>query len=138
MNQMELKNDLLAAGVTEEALTKLDLTKIEEIISGANNIDEICTKMKEAYPDFNETEFKKSITETAKNSEATQDLSDDTLEEVAGGSAGSWLKKNYETICRVVVLAGILGFSYAGGKYVGNIISKKISMNQYHKALTNI
>ena len=62
MNQMELKNDLLAAGVTEEALTKLDLTKIEEIISGATNIDEICTKMKEAYPDFNETEFKKSIT----------------------------------------------------------------------------
>ena len=137
MNQMELKTDLLAAGVTEEALTKLNLSKIEEIISGANNIDEICTKMKEAYPDFNETEFKKSIAETAKNSETTQDLSDEALEEVAGGSAGSWLKKNYETICRLAVLAGILGFTYVGGKYVGNIISKKISQKQYQNALFN-
>ena len=93
--------------------------------------------MKEAYPDFNETEFKKSIAETAKNSETTQDLSDEALEEVAGGSAGSWLKKNYETICRLAVLAGILGFTYVGGKYVGNIISKKISQKQYQNALFN-
>ena len=135
MNEQKIKEDLIAAGVTEEALTKLNLPKIEEIISGANNIDEICTKMKKAYPDFNETEFRKTITETAKNSETTQDLSDEALEEVAGGSSDSWLKRNYETICRVAVLAGVLGFTYVGGKYVGNIISKKISQKQYFKAL---
>lgn len=137
MDKMELKSELLAEGVTEAALTNLNLPKIEEIISGSNNLDEICTKMKDAYPDFNEAEFRKTLTETAKNSEDTQDLSDEALEEVAGGSAGSWLKKNYETICRVAVLTGLLGFAYVGGKYVGNKISNKIAQKQYQNALLN-
>ena len=134
MKEIELKEDLLAAGVSEEEISKLELPKIEEIIREAENIDDVCTKMKEAYPSFNEAEFRKSLSETAQTSEETQELSEEALEEVAGGSAGKWIKDNYETICRIAVLAGVIGVTYVGGKYLAKNIINKMSQRQYQKA----
>ena len=133
MNNNELKEQLFAAGATEEQLADIDFEKIESIISGAENINEISSKMKEVFPSFNETEFRKAISETAKNSEDAQDLSDEALEEVAGGSGGSWLKKNYETICRVAVLVGALGVGYGFGRIIGNKIAKNSAQNTFDK-----
>ena len=133
MMKNELKEQLFAAGATEEQLADIDLEKVESIISGAENINEISSKMKEVFPSFNEAEFRKALTETAKNSEDAEDLSDEALEAVAGGSGGNWFKRNYETILRVAVLTGVLGVGYGFGRVIGNKIAKNSAQNTYAK-----
>ena len=107
MNEKELKEQLLAAGATEEAIAKVDFAKIESIIDAASSIDGLCKALKEAYPDFNEAEFRKAIAENTKGSEDAEDLSDSDLEAVAGGSVGSWLNKNKAWIIPVASVAAI-------------------------------
>ena len=40
MNEKELKEQLLAAGATEEQIAKINFARIEEIISQAGNLDD--------------------------------------------------------------------------------------------------
>ena len=93
MNEKELKEQLLAAGATEEQIAKINFARIEEIISQAGNLDELCNLMVKNYPGFNVQEFKKAVTEgaNAKDSEEAVDLSDEALENVAGGCFTSML-----------------------------------------------
>ena len=102
MTENEYKKQLLELGVKEEALANINFGLVDEIISRVENIDELCDLMVKNFPDFHKDEFKKALTEAAesstKASAEAQDLSDEELAEVAGGSVGSWIKKNKEAI----------------------------------------
>jgi len=123
MNEKELKEELLAAGVTEEQLDSLDFTKIEEIFDNTQNADELCMEIQKNFSDFDEKSFKTMLSEQEKESEKTEDLSDEALEEVAGGSAGSWFKKNKDWVITAAVI-GALGIA-VGGKKLWNKIDRK-------------
>lgn len=123
MNVQELKELLLAAGVTEEQLDRLDFTKIEEIFDNTQNADELCMEMQKNFSDFDEKSFKTMLSEQEKESEKTEDLSDEALEEVAGGSAGSWFKKNKDWVITAAAI-GALGIA-VGGKKLWNKIDRK-------------
>lgn len=123
MNVQELKEELLAAGVTEEQLDNLDFTKIEEIFDNTQNADELCMEMQKNFSDFDEKSFKTMLSEQEKESEKTEDLSDEALEEVAGGSAGSWFKKNKDWVITAAAI-GALGIA-VGGKKLWNKIDRK-------------
>ena len=107
MNEKELKTQLLEAGATEEQIEKVDFAKIESIIDNASSIEGLSKSLKEAYPDFNEEEFKKAVAENTKDNDAVENLSDEALEAVAGGSVGSWLNKNKAWLIPVATVAAI-------------------------------
>ena len=107
MNEKELKAQLLEAGATEEQIAKVDFAKIESIIDNASSIEGLSKSLKEAYPDFNEEEFKKAVAENTKDNDAVENLSDEALEAVAGGSVGSWLNKNKAWLIPVATIAAV-------------------------------
>ncbi len=112
MDYNEIKEQLLAAGATEEQVAKIDFAKIESIFDGVSSIEGLCKDLKKAYPDFNESEFKKAIAENSKDSENAEELSDAALEAVAGGSVGSWLNENKDwliPVASIAVIGGIVG-----------------------------
>ena len=86
MNEEKIKEELIAAGASEDMFEKIDFSKFEEIFDNAGSIDELCRKIKTAFPDFDEAGFRQSVQEQAAESEKIEDLSDDSLEAVAGGS----------------------------------------------------
>ena len=127
MNMNELKAELIAAGAKEEDLAKVDFANIEHIIDGANDIEGLCKALKEAYPTFDEAAFKQVIAEQTKKTDDAQELSDDDLEAVAGGSVGSWLNKNKEWLIPVATVA-VLGIGYSLFRYFkgsGNTANKR-------------
>lgn len=116
MTENEYKKQLLELGVKEEQLANINFGLVDEIISRVENIDELCDLMVKNFPDFHKDEFKKALTEAAesstKASAEAQDLSDEELAEVAGGSVGSWIKKNKEAIAitafSLIALGGLI------------------------------
>lgn len=125
MNVNELKSELIALGAKEEDLAKVDFNNIESIFDGADSVDELCKALKDTYPTFNEEEFKKAIAENPNDSDIAQNLSDEDLEAVAGGSVGSWLNKNKAWLIPVATIA-VLGIGYG--------IYKKHQNNELAKA----
>lgn len=91
--------------------------EIEAIVATANSPEEAIKKISQAYPSISEEELqknyeaeKKKAEEEFKNlskSEAVENLSDEALEEVAGGSFGGWVKKNWPYL---VLGAAVIGF----------------------------
>ncbi len=128
MNTEEIKAQLIEAGATEEDITKVDFATIENLIDNATSIEGLCKALKRAYPDFNEAEFKKVVAEYSKDSEEAQDLSEDDLEAVAGGSVGSWLKENKNWLIPVASGLAVLGIA-------GRFIYKYRQRKAYDKAL---
>ena len=123
MDEKEFKEQLLLAGASEEQIAKVDFEKMESIFDKANSIEDLCKVLKENYPDFNEAEFKKAIVENEKADGEALDLSDADLESVAGGSVGSWFKKNKDWVITAAVI-GALGIA-VGGKKLWNKIDRK-------------
>ena len=107
MNEKEIKEQLLAAGATKEQLDSLNFTKIEEIFDDTKDVDGICKDIKKAFPNFDEAGFRKIIFEQAKDSENTENLSDEALEEVAGGSVTTWMHRNKDWVITAAALATI-------------------------------
>ena len=105
MDKNKITTQLLEAGATEEQLAKINFEKVESIIDTARNIDSLCRTLKSNYPDFNEAGFMEALEKNAKDSEETQDLSDNDLESVAGGSVSSWISKNKELVAGLTLLA---------------------------------
>jgi len=92
--------------------------EIEAIVATANSPEEAIKKISQAYPSISEEELQKNYEAEKKkaeeefknlsNSEAVENLSDEALEEVAGGNFGSWVKKNWPYL---VMGAAVIGFS---------------------------
>ena len=123
MNNMDIKAQLLAAGAKEEDLAKVDFAKIESILDKAGSIGGLCKELKEAFPEFNEADFRKTLEENSDVSEVPQELSDDDLEAVAGGSVGSWISEHKALVTMGVLIAISIpvGFAmHSEGKAAGN------------------
>ena len=117
MTEKEYKKELLELGLTEEQISKIDFDKVNAIINQAKNMDELCDLLIKNYPDFNVAAFKKAVKEAEaannKSSDEVEDLSDDSLEAVAGGSVGSWLKENgLSTLMMVGIVGATIGSMY--------------------------
>ena len=117
--------------------------EIEAIIATANSPEEAFKKISQAYPSISEEELKKNYEAEKKKaeqdfknlskSEVVENLSDEALEEVAGGNFGSWVKKNWPYLvlgaAAIGLTAGIIhkGFiarqntaANAAGEYMGD------------------
>ena len=78
---------------------------LEAIVASTNSPEEAFKKIAAAYPSVSVEELKKNYEEEKKKAEAefskcsksedVENLSDDALEEIAGGSFGGWVKKNW-------------------------------------------
>ena len=111
MTEKELKEQLISAGVSQEQLSKVDFPKFEAIFDSADNIDDLCQKMKKMYPDFVEEDFRQLVVAQSEDSENVVDLSEEALEAVAGGSTGSWLKNNKDWLIPLGLIAAA-GLTY--------------------------
>ena len=134
MDKNKITAQLLEAGVTEEELSKIDFEKVGEIIDTAGNIDSLCKSLKSNYPDFNEAGFREALEKNAKDSEEMQNLSDNDLEAVAGGSVSSWISKNKELVAGLALLAlcvPVAYFMHAGGKSSGEAKLKDVYNKGY-------
>ena len=134
MDKNKITAQLLEAGVTEEELGKIDFEKVGEIIDTSRNIDSLCKSLKSNYPDFNEAGFRETLKENTKDSEEMQDLSDNDLEAVAGGSVSSWISKNKELVAGLALLALCVPvgyFMHAGGKSSGEAKLKDVYNKGY-------
>lgn len=134
MDKNKITVQLLEAGVTEEELGKIDFEKVGEIIDTSRNIDSLCKSLKSNYPDFNEAGFREALEKNAKDSEEMQNLSDNDLEAVAGGSVSSWISKNKELVAGLALLALCVPvgyFMYAGGKSSGEAKLKDVYNKGY-------
>lgn len=64
------------------------------VISASTSV----SQLEKNYPDFNSAEFKKAvlfyINQEEKTSETVDVLSDESLKEIAGGSASGWFKRH--------------------------------------------
>ncbi len=129
MNEKEIKAQLLAAGATEEQLASVNYKEIEDIVTNATGIDDLCVRMKKIKPDFAEEEFKAQLAAlSAKESDASEDsevLSEEQLENVAGGSVGGWLKKNAYWLVPTLFTAAVVGYTAAQG-YVNYKADKSV------------
>ena len=127
---MNLLENMRELGYSEEDLRKVEanpeLENFAKIIDAANSFEEAAANLKKAYPNLDVAEFKKlceseesmPAKEADTDSEEMTDLEDDALEAVAGGSIGSWFKKNWKAVAGFVVagpagavVGGIMGMS---------------------------
>ncbi len=109
MNEQILRQQLLEAGAKAEDIEKIDFARLDAITESATDIEDFCKKMKDFMPKFNEEVFKETVAHAAKEnaeSENEEELSDDVLERVAGGSkAGDWFKENKDWLIPVAITA---------------------------------
>ena len=92
--------------------------ELEAIIASVDNPEEAINKIVQAYPSINAEELRKNYEaekgkaeEKFRNQEITDDvenLSDEALEEVAGGNFGGWVKKNWPYL---LLGAAAIGFT---------------------------
>ena len=109
MKSEEIKEMLLGAGADKDKLAKIDFAKIEEIVNSSRDIEDLCKKMTEYNPEFDKQlfmdEFNEATKESSKEEESAEDLSDEQLEDVAGGSkAGDWFKKNKDWVVPLAIV----------------------------------
>lgn len=109
MKSEEIKEMLLGAGADKDKLAKIDFAKIEEIVNSSRDIEDLCKKMTEYNPEFDKQlfmdEFNEATKENSKENENAEDLNEEQLETVAGGSkAGDWLKKNKDWVVPLAIV----------------------------------
>lgn len=134
MDKNKITAQLLEAGVTEEQLGKIDFEKVGDIIDTSRSIDSLCKSLKSNYPGFNEAAFREVLEKNAKDSEEMQNLSDNDLEAVAGGSVSSWISKNKELVTGLALLAlcvPVAYFMYGEGQSAGEAKLKDVYNKGY-------
>ncbi|MBR4464721.1 MAG: hypothetical protein IKS40_08925, partial [Treponema sp.] len=134
MNEKQLKEDLLAAGAKEENLAKIDFCRLEAIIDRAGSIDGLCKDLKKAYPDFDETAFKKAIAENTKAGDDSQELSDSDLEAVAG----SWISDHKALVIGLSLIALSIPGGYVLHRFGKALKARRINEREVKHQLENI
>ena len=91
--------------------------EIEAIIKTSGSPDEALSNICKAFPEVDYELLKKNYDEEikkaeisfsqSKNSEVIQNLSENELESVAGGSFGSWMKKNWPIVLGLAAIATV-------------------------------
>lgn len=108
---------------TEEEFRK----EIDDIIAHSSSADEVLKKVNEAYPELTIDSLKAQYEKEAKkaeeaftkrtDSETVENLSEEELETVAGGSFSSWMKKNWPYVVGAAIILTAVGTSiYFGTK----------------------
>ena len=126
INKQELMDALKSNGLDPSNVENFNVAEIEQIVSSCNSVEEAIQKICEKNPQADAESIKKlledmqkafmaqSPSELEKMSDEFVDLEDGDLEAVAGGSVGSWFKKNWPTL---VTIAAIGGLCYGGYRY---------------------
>ena len=116
---MNLSENMKALGYSEEEIKKVkdnpEYENFVKILDESDSFEEAVKKFEEMYQDFDAAKFREVCESQAEqkddvsdDSEEILDLEDDALEAVAGGSFGSFFKKNWKTITGAVV-GGVAG-----------------------------
>ena len=131
MTNAQMKEALEKAGVkaadVSKVASKFDAEKITKAVESAATPDEAIKAVASLYPEINAKELKKQydfyaeqlkdgIPDSVK-AKAPMELSEDELENVAGGSAvGDWFAKNWKVLVvgLAVGIAASIGLSFAG------------------------
>ena len=99
-----LENEGVEKSSIEAFESKFDIEEMQRIVSSCETPEEYFEKLSEKYPTLKNDDLKESFDkflkqseENADNSESEEEieLDEDDLEAVAGGSVGSWFKKNW-------------------------------------------
>jgi hypothetical protein len=116
---MNLSENMKALGYSEEEIKKVkdnpEYENFAKILDESNSFEEAVKKFEDMYQDFDAAKFREACESQAEqkddvsdDSEEILDLEDEALEAVAGGSIGSFFKKNWKTITGAVV-GGVAG-----------------------------
>ena len=126
--------------------------QIEQIIAESNSADEAFDKICQTYPEINKAELKEHFDEETKkaeqqlsensDSETVENLSEDDLESVAGGSFGSWMKKNWPYVVGGAVMLtvfGVVGYKgFMNGKARGKLDFEQGRTAGYNQTSTKL
>lgn len=122
IDEKALKDFYRQQGATEEAVNAVDLKKVEDLILSCGSMEEAIDTICETYPQLDKEWLKKTVEDAKQevdaqleansnpDSEDIVDLDEDDLEAVAGGSAGSWFKKNWP-----ILVGAAAGMALAAG-----------------------
>ena len=127
MDKQYITNILLSEGVTKEEIDSINLDSILALVENASSLDNLCENLKIEYPDFDENNFRNLITSRTKKEEEIEDLSDDDLEAVAGGS--NWASKNKN----MLILIGLVATACVAAPFVKKGIDKLHNMQETAK-----
>ena len=126
--------------------------QIEQIIAESNSADEAFDKICQTYPEINKAELKEHFDEETKkaeqqlsensDSETVENLSEDDLESVAGGSFGSWMKKNWPYVVGGAIMLtafGVAGYKgFVNGKAQGKLDFQQGQNAGYNETTTTL
>ncbi|MBR4464942.1 MAG: hypothetical protein IKS40_10055 [Treponema sp.] len=122
IDEKALKDFYRQQGATEEAVNAVDLKKVEDLILSCGSMEEAIDTICETYPQLDKEWLKKTVEDAKQevdaqleansnpDSEDIVDLDEDDLEAVAGGSVGSWFKKNWP-----ILVGAAAGMALAAG-----------------------
>ncbi|EID85726.1 hypothetical protein MSI_05450 [Treponema sp. JC4] len=122
MNENDLKKMMVEMKLENNNLSDEDFSKLTNAINGSSSINEACKKICEVFPELSEEELKEATdliisNLNQKQQEEVTNLSENDLEAVAGGSFGSWMKKNWGYVVGGV---GLFAASWLIGKRIGS------------------
>ncbi len=122
IDEKALKDFYRQQGATEEAVNAVDLKKVEDLILSCGSMEEAIDTICETYPQLDKEWLEKTVEDAKQevdaqleansnpDSEDIVDLDEDDLEAVAGGSVGSWFKKNWP-----ILVGAAAGMALAAG-----------------------
>ena len=116
MDYVENMKDL---GFSEDSIQKIsgnkDFETIKKIMDESVSFEDAAARVKEQFPSIDMDEVRKNMEAMSQQNEGTNDsssdevvdLEDDALENVAGGSLGTWFKSNWKTAGLAFMVGGV-------------------------------
>lgn len=119
------QNEKDAGKFIEAFESQYDIEEIQRIVASCSSSEQAFKKLCERYPSLDYDQLKKNFDDLVRQmqekqnpeSEEVLDIEDDDLEAVAGGSFGSWLKKNWAGIAvggAIMVASSAIGMPMIG------------------------
>ena len=134
-SEQNIKNALKDQGIDIDSAPNINMNELEEIALSCSSVEEAIEKICEKNPqidaehlknDFANLQFNMLDNESSKTdsmSEEAIELDEDDLEAVAGGSVGSWFKKNWPAV--LAITAVCVGVGYGAHKLMGSGVTSK-------------